>query len=273
MSSGPGRRRRAPRLLVLSRLLGSVSVVVLLVLILFLASAVYSAAELARSGAWTTQLAPEFGSNDSLDVRGSFSVDNSGLYPVDGLDLSVRVLNGSGVFVGATTATGAHLSAARTTVVPLSLAVPIRASDAGTSLLVRDQTVELALWANATYAYLFPVSLHADQNRSWGAPFEGFAVRVGAPTLENGSTVVRVTVSYTNDAAYPESGALVLSVVGSNGTACGGTTFPVDAPAGTAYSRSETLSLASGCAEAGGTVVTRYTAPGGTVPLPTEPIP
>jgi hypothetical protein len=248
--------------------------VVLVALLVFLASVGYSGYELAQASPQAGGFSAGFATNDTVSISGTLSLSNAGLYPVSGLTLSLRVLNRSSVFLGVVSAGPVTVAARSTAVFPIALYLPIASSGPAESLLVQDQELEVGVWGNATYAYLFPASVHFDQNKSWGAPFAGLRVGVGAPSsLANGSTVVPVTVSFSNHASFTESGALRLDLRSPTGASCGTTSYLLDAAPSAFVDQTQRVSIAAGCSLAGGTAVATVEMAGTTVALPPEPIP
>ncbi len=269
--------RPPPRLYRTARLFRRLSTVVLVVALVFVASVVYSGAELARSSPQTGGYTAGFAANDTVSVSGSLVLSNPGFYPMNGLSFEFHVLNASGGPLGDARSAPFDLAPGATTALPLELYLPISASGPAASLLVRDQTLHVELWGNATYAYLFPISVHFEQNRSWGAPFSGFSATLGAPASVNGSVAVPVTIDFSNHAPDPEPGALDVLVLSSTGASCGGATFSFgSAPGvtpGASYSQTQTVAIAAGCSLQGGTIVATYVGPLASIPLPPEAIP
>jgi hypothetical protein len=256
----------------LARLFRRLSVVVLVVLIVFVATAVYSAARVVQSSPQSGGFSPALAGNNSLEISGSVDFANPGFYPVTGFSVAVRVLNETGILLGSSTNGPTTLNAGATTDFPVSIFIPIQAGGPAASLLVMDQTLNASVWGNATFAWLFPVSVHFAQNRSWGAPFADLSVVPGTPVTQNGTTVVPVTVSFSNHASFLVAGFLALVLAASTGVRCGNTTYILDTPGGSSYSQTQDMSLAPGCSLAGGTAQATYTGSGMRVTLPPVPL-
>jgi hypothetical protein len=264
---------RPPGLYRLARLFRRLSVVVLVVLLLYLATVGYSAFELARSTPHSGGYSAEFEPNDTVAVTGSLSVTNPGFYSISGFSLALRIQNASGVLLGVLREGPETLAAQATTTFPIALYLPIVPNGAASSLLETDQVLTVGVWANATYAYLFPVSIHFDQNKSWGAPFANFQAEAGTPTDVNGSVVVPLTISFSNDASFADAGNLTVVLRSSTSAPCGQVSFPLNVPSQTLYDQTQNVVLASGCSIAGGSAVTTFSGDGGTIVLPPEAIP
>ncbi len=266
-------RRPPPLLYRLAEGLRTASILLLVLLILFAGSVAYSAVETARSGSRLGPLSVSFLPNGTAQLAGTLTLGNGGIYPVRGLTIAVRVSNASGIVVGTARLGPVDLGAGASEAVPLQLDVAVSGSGPGPSLLTRDQSLPVVVWANATLGYLFPVSLLDRSNRSWGAPFADLAVSVGAPTASAGTVTVAVTLSFQNDATFGETGTIPFSILAADGAACGAGQFVVNVPPGSPYSETVPVDLSSGCSPVGGTVSASYVTASYTLPLPPEPIP
>jgi hypothetical protein len=262
--------RRMPLLYRLGMGFRRASVLVLVLLILFVGSVVYSTSELGQSPPQVSSFSVGFGANSTMILVGSLTVSNPGFYPVQALTLSARVVNETGMFLGNFALGPTDLAGQATNEYPLEMYLPVVATGPGASLLVRDQFVTIALWGNATFGYLFPAGITLFQNRSWGAPFANLAYRVGSAS-PNGT--VPVSVSFQNQASLTEAGVLRVSVVASTGILCGSVGWTLNVAPDQPFSGTQPLTLATGCSPVGGTLVGEYTTPDYSVPLPPEAVP
>lgn len=246
----------------------------MVVLLLVYASTVaYSAVEVAQSSPQSHSLEPSFAANGTIEVTGSFSVSNPGLYPIQGFALSARVANETGALLGTTGVGPSNIAPSSTVEFPIALFVPVSAHGPAASLLTKDQVLEVNAWGNATFAYLFPLSLSLSENRSWGAPFEGLVVGVGTPTVQGGTIVVPVTVQFSNHASSADNGTLRFLLESSHSVVCGTGAFDLDVLSGAPYEDTQNVAVSSGCSLAGGEVLSTYATASGSVPLPSEAIP
>jgi hypothetical protein len=266
-------RRTPPALYRLSRLFRRLSLLVLVVTIVFLATVAYSAVRLVQSSPQTGGYSASFGANGTVAVTGSVELSNPGFYPVAGFTLGLRVLNNSGWFLGELRAGPVTLAPGAATTFPIALYLPIAAGTPAESLLVTDQYLSVGVWGNTTYAYLFPISVHFSQTKFWGAPFSNLRVTVGTPALENGSVVVPVTVTFTNHAPFTEFGTVNFQVFPANGTACGASSFSLNVLPGERFDQTENVGLSGGCSIAGGHANATFVSGGTTIPLPSEALP
>ncbi len=262
--------RRSPALYRLARALRVLSAVVLVLLILFTVSVVYSTAQLSHDPPQVGSFSAGFDTNATMILAGSLTLSNPGYYPIDGLTLVAKVDNATGGYLGAFAFGPESLSGQTTDQIPINLYLPVSATGAGASLLTHSQILQVALWGNATFGYLFPAGIALNQSRSWGAPFDHLNVSVGEPT-PNGS--LPVTISFENQASLAEQGSLSTAVVASDGISCGSAGWTLNVATGQSFSQTQDIALTPGCSPAGGSVVSAYVTTGYTVPLPPEAIP
>jgi hypothetical protein len=265
--------RRPPAIYRLARALRWVSAIVFVALLVFAGTVAYSAVQVARTSPQSRGLTASFAPNGTIEIGGSFTLSNPGLYSIHDFKLAARVANVSGVFLGQVGIGPADIAPASTGVFPIAVYLPVSASGPTSSLLTEDQYLRVNAWANATYAYLFPLSLHLSENRSWGAPFEGFRASIGTPSMVGGTVSVPVTVTFSNHSDFPEDGTLTVVVLSSGLVSCGGGSFPLDVPAGGFYDQTQNATLSSGCSPAGGQLVSTYSSGGASTSLPREAIP
>jgi hypothetical protein len=265
--------RRPPAIYRAARALRWFGVIVLVLLILYAGSVAYSAYEAAHATVESRNLAGMLVANGDIEISGSFTLSNPGIYPIGGLELAVHLANETGVHLGTVTVGPETVDGGGTGLFPISISLPIVASSAAESLLFVDQYLEVNAWANVTYAYLFPLSVALSETRSWGAPFEGFHATVGTPTLLNGTIVAPVTLFWVNHASFPEQGSISFAVESAGGTNCGGGGFPMDVPPGSVYDQTQEVTLNSTCSPVGGELLASITIDGSTTSFPPEPIP
>jgi hypothetical protein len=265
--------RRPPPIYRLARALRWISTIVLVALIIFAGTVVYSAVQVARSSAQSRGLSASFAANGTVEVGGSFTLSNPGVYPISGFTLTARIENSSGVNLGEIGVGPSGIAAFSTGVFPIALYLPVSSSGPTASLLTVDQTLRVNAWGNATYAYLFPLSIELAENRSWGAPFEGFTASLGTPTGGGGTITIPVTVTFSNHASFPDTGTLSFVIESAAHVSCGGSQFSISAEPGSLYDQTQDVTLSSGCSPAGGQILSTYSTGGTPIPLPPEAIP
>jgi hypothetical protein len=248
-----------------------VSTILLVVIILFVAFVAYSAVQVAKTAPRVGTSSYALESNDTVGITTSFTLSNPSYLPIQQFGLEFRVLNGTGTplissAVGPTTIAGGS-----STVLPVALYVPF--SSGGASLLTENQYLEWDVWGNATYGYLFSISIGVETQKAWGAPFDNLSVTVGPPGMVNGSEAIPVTVTFSNDANFADAGDLNFQVVPTSGPDCAHGTFLMNVPGGSPYSNTQDVPIMSGCNPAGGHVDAEFVGGGASVSLPPEPIP
>jgi hypothetical protein len=246
---------------------------VLIALIIYAGTVAYSAVEVARSSVQSRSLSASFASNGTVEIIGSFTLSNPGLYPIQGFALIARVTNGAGVLLGMLGVGPTEIAPSTTGVFPIALYLPVSAPGPAQSLLTEDQYLGVNAWGNATYAYLFPLSVSLSETRFWGAPFEDLQASVGTPSSGGGTITVPVTLTFANHAASPDTGTITFVLESSNFVDCGGGSFSLAVPAGEFYDQTQNAVLSPGCPLSGGELLTTYSNGGGAIPLPPEALP
>lgn len=265
--------RRPPPIYRLARALRWVSAIVFVGLLIFAGTVGYSAYQVAQASPQSRGLTATFAPNGTIEIGGSFTLSNSGLYSIHGFQLTARIVNASGVFLGKLGVGPTDIAPASTGVFPIAIYFPISGTGPAASLLTQDQYLGVDAWANATYAFVFPLSVALSETRSWGAPFVNFHASVGTPSGGGGTINVPVTVTFSNHASFAEGGTLTFSIVSSNLVRCGGGSFPLNVPPGGLYDQTENVTLSSGCSPSGGQLLASYSIGGSPIALPPEPIP
>lgn len=264
--------RRPPALYRTARALRRFGVIVLVLLIIYAGTVAYSAYEAAHATVESRSLTGVLVENGNIDISGSFTLSNPGIYPISGLELAVRLANDTGIYLGTVVVGPDTVNGGSTGLFPIAISLPITASSAAESLLFVDQYLKVDAWANVTYAYLFPLSVGLTENRSWGAPFEGFRATVGTPSLVNGTVVAPVTLTWTDHASFPEQGSISFVIESSGQADCGGGTFPMNVDPGSVYDETQDVTLNPDCSPAGGEILASITVDGSTTTFPPEPI-
>jgi len=267
------RYRRPPPLYRLARAFRRAATIALVLVLVFLATAVYSAVEVVRSGPSAGNFSAAFAANDTVAVSGILNFQNPGFYPISGFSVHVRVLNESLVYLGEGSFGPVTLASGSSQAIQIAFYLPLGTSGPGASLLTQDQNLNVSVWGNATYAYLFPISIAVETNKSWGAPFANLAISVGTVTVSGTGAVAPVTIQFDNHAKFTESGTLDFSLLSSNDVSCGSDSLDVAVPPGGLFDQTTDVALSSGCSPAGGHLEAVYVGNGGTIPLPPEKIP
>jgi len=272
MSSPLARPRpRPPGIYRAARALRRAATIALVLTIVFVGLVAYSAVQIVHSRPQVGNSSSAFEPNGSLAYSTSFTLNNPTYFAIQSFQLEVRIANSSGDLLVDDATPASTVPAGGTSYVPFTFYLPLTAGT--TSLLTVDQELRWDVWGNATYGYLFPVSIGVDSQRSWGAPFANLSVTVGTPFMMNGTLEVPVQLSFENNADFADDGTVNFQVVSSGGTTCSTGAFAIDVPSGQQYSMTQDVAVASGCDPSGGHVNSQYLENGASIPLPSEPIP
>jgi hypothetical protein len=272
MSSPLARPRpRPPGIYRAARALRRAAVVVLVLTIVFVGFVAYSAVQIIRDRPQVGNSSSAIQSNGSVAYSTSFTLNNPTYFAIQSFQLEVRIANASGDLLVDDATPATTVSAGGTSYVPFTFYLPLNSGT--TSLLTVDQQLHWDVWGNATYGYLFPVSIGVSTERSWGAPFANLSVTVGTPFMEGGTLEVPVQLSFENDADFADVGTVNFEVVSSGGATCSTGSFAIDVPSGQQYAMTQNFAVAGGCNPSGGHVNAQYLENGDSIPLPSEPIP
>jgi|HubBroStandDraft_1064217.scaffolds.fasta_scaffold00240_17 hypothetical protein len=262
---------RPPGIYRAARGLRRAALIALVLVLLYVGIVAYSAVEVVKSSPGVGNSSTTMDSNGTVAISTSFTLPNSGFFPIQQFALHFRILNTTGDVLVASTVGPTDIPAGSNQSIPVELYFPL--TGGGASLLTENQYLQWQVWGNATYGYLFAISIDIATEKSWGAPFANLSVRVGTPSGGNGSTVVPVSVTFSNDASFSDSGSLDFQVVPASGPDCGQGSFVLNVPSNSPFSQTQNIAVASGCDPSGGHVAAEYVTPGSTVPLPSEAIP
>jgi hypothetical protein len=272
MSSPLARPRpRPPGIYRAARALRRAALIALVLTIVFVGIVAYSAVQIVHSRPQVGNSSSALEPNGTVGYSTSFTLNNPTFFAIQSFQLKVRIANGSGGLLVNDATPPTTISAGGTSYVPFTFFLPLSAGTA--SLLTVDQYLDWNIWGNATYGYLFPVSIGVTTERSWGAPFANLSVGVGTPTTINGTLEVPVQLSFVNDASFADVGTIDFEVVSSGGMTCSTGSFSIDVPGGQPYSMTQDVPIAAGCNPSGGQVNAQYLEGGTSIMLPSEPIP
>jgi hypothetical protein len=272
MSSPLARPRpRPPGIYRAARALRRAATIVLVVALVFVGFVAYSAIQIVHSRPQVGNSSEALESNGSVGYSTSFTLNNPTYFAIQSFQLVVRIANGSGGLLVDDATPATTIAAGGVGYVPFAFYLPLSAGSA--SLLTVDQDLHWDVWGNATYGYLFPVSIGVNTERSWGAPFANLSVSVGTPFMMGGNLEVPVQLSFADDASFSDVGTVNFEVESSGGATCSTGSFAVNVPSGQQYSMSQNVAIASGCDPSGGHVNSQYLENGASIPLPPESIP
>lgn len=262
---------RPPGIYRAARALRRVSTLALVVLVVFVLFVAYSAVQVAKTAPRVGPSTVALEANDTVGITTTFGLSNPSLLPIQKFALEFRILNGTGDPLVDSAVGTASIAGGTSVVLPVALYIPVTAG--GASLLTQDQYLHWDVWGNATYGYLFTLSIGDQTQRAWGAPFANLSVAIGAPGIVNGTQEIPVTLSFANDASFTDAGGLDFQVVPTSGPDCAQGSFVLNVPGGSPYSTRQYVPIVPGCNPAGGHVAAQFVGSGFDVSLPPEPIP
>lgn len=265
----PADDRKAFRYYRLAKVVEWISVFVTVLIILFLATAAYSASELAFNG---ISIPTGHATGGSMaDLNTTVSISNPGYYSISDFNLDLRLfLPGVGlVTVGGTPVSSIKAGVANQ--VPIVLPVNL-SSPTVRPLLTNNTILNAEVWVNGTYADLFPLNLQVNDTLSWGAPFHDLSYQVGVPVPEpNGTAATNVILSFTDDSPVPIVGTVTMKALSSSGAVCGKGTLLVYSYLGYNYVGNTTVFMSEGCQPS--TVEASLSGPLLSIALPPERVP
>jgi hypothetical protein len=259
---------RTPWSLRLSRVVTVLGVVAFVLVIGYVAGAVYYATQVTSPG--HAQRSVEVRPGDILALATTFNLSDPGPYPIEGLTLVTHLGIADGTAWLSDRSGPVGLVGGETRAITVNFTVALSGlSPALYPLLVNDSSLPLELWVNGTYARLAHVGLDLRSTYAWGAPFEGARLSAGAPSTEpNGTLAVPVTLSFANHAAFDLAGTLSAGLRSANGSSCATVDWPVSTNAGASYETTETVYLAPSCSVRGGDYTAAWTGSGLSFALP-----
>jgi hypothetical protein len=269
--------RRPPRLYRAARLLRRLGLVALVVLLVYIGIAGYSATQIHVMSIGKSVSAQTQGK--AVTITAGIEVDNNGWVPIQDVSIVTFVwFPDSGGLIAQAASPVVNINAGSAVIVPVTLTVPLNLSstarDGGVSLLTHSLNLPADTWANATYAGLATLHLSDGASVPWGAPFFELNVTVGQATVEpNGTTMVRATVFYINQAPFTEVGALHFALDSAGGISCATAQLALNVPQNATFDQAVSVAIPPSCNPAGGTVIASYAGGGLDVAFPPEPIP
>ena len=264
---------RAPPLYRVGQIIAGIGTAIVVILVIFLATAAYSAAQLrpdVGQGGGSNSIALE--PNGTVQIHYAINLSNPGYYPISPLAISFELRNTS-LGVLALGGSGAiTVPAGATTSIPVAIWVPLSGSAA--ALATHDAILPTHVWLNATYASLFIVHLGGNLNTSWGAPFYNFTAVPGTPAVQANATLqVPVMVAFENHADFADAGTVTFTVQSAAGASCAAGSLPVNVASHSSFGQTLFFYATPSCNPSGGEILATYTGSGLTFSLPPEAIP
>ncbi|MCI4336374.1 MAG: hypothetical protein L3K17_04145, partial [Thermoplasmata archaeon] len=163
-----------PRSYRISRALRRLGIVALVVLLVYVGVAGYSATQIHVASIGQNVSAAAQGK--TVTITAGIEITNGGWVPISAVSILTFVWfpNGGGL-IGQSTSPVVDIGAESTVTIPVTVTVPLNLSSAarngGISLLTHSLNLPASTWANATYAGLATLHLTDSAAIPWGAPF------------------------------------------------------------------------------------------------------
>ncbi|MCI4350438.1 MAG: hypothetical protein L3K15_02855 [Thermoplasmata archaeon] len=248
--------------------------VALVLFVIFVGGAVYSAASLRPSSTSAGNVSFASIGNNTFRVTALVNLSNPGFYPITHLQLEAHVDDPRGALLAAGSSPYSDIAPGTTGMILLQFNVDISSVADAVSLLTHDAKLSAYVRLHATYASVFDIAVDAPSNLSWGAPLAGLNVTPATPVAQpNGTVNESIRISFADHARFPVTGSFNVRVTNPSGVACGSGALPANVPPGGAFNRTMTVALAFGCNVQGGAVVGSFVGPDVYVVLPPEPLP
>ena len=262
---------RAPALYRVSRWLGRVGVIVLVVILSYVALTIYSASQLSVGTGGSSSSTV---SQNVVTVTHQLSLQNRGPLAITGVTITSVIRYPDGTLLGVARSPATEVPPGTNESLPIDIQIPLAAGSEASLLLTHSVTLPAETSANVTFGGIVTVRVVDTSGIDWGAPFDSLNVSVGTPTVEpNGTVVVPLTVSFTNRASFDDTGQLTYTLRSSTGMTCATGSLSLQVPSNQGYNQPTTVDLAPSCDPAGGTVDLVYTGGGLSLALPGEAIP
>jgi hypothetical protein len=265
---------RPPPLYRASRALRRLETVTFVLFVVFVGSAVYSAASLRPSSASAGPVSIGSIGNNTFLITALVNLSNPGFYPITDLQLEAHVFDPNGSELASGSSISSDIAPGTTGSLFLRFKVDVATIHGGVYLLTHDARLPSYVRLHATYASVFGIAVDAPTNLSWGAPLAMLNVTPSVPVAHaNGTVDEAVQISFADHARFAVDGAFDLRVTNPAGVACGIGSLPVQVAPGGSFNRTMHVSLAFGCSLQGGSVVGAFLGPSVYVALPPERLP
>jgi len=215
------------------RALGIAIYVLWLIVIVFTATIMYSAFQLAEGVAFGTAQTSTSGGTMTLSLP--FSVDNKGFYDISDLNITTILQESNGALVSNST-----------TVVPLilhsnrvdathniSITLDKMTSASLSRLLFNDTDFNVTLSLALKYAGVIPLKISMNFTTTWGAPLHNLTI--GGINYNSTRSIAAVSLSFENHSFFSLNGTMRIEIINTLDLQVGATTTPINVPPQTPY--------------------------------------
>jgi hypothetical protein len=216
------------------RVLGIATSIFWIILLVVIASAVYSLKDLTLDIGepyYVTTL------NKEMVVTLPFSIGNGGSYSLNGFNLTTVFSSAEGAEISRATTSLPVLMQGQSVQILHNASLNIDSiAERDSKYIVDDVDLTCTLIAGLNFAELLPTQLAANVTFPWGAPF--YNLELGTPSFAGGNlshTTARVPLSYENHAAFDVTGSFRVRLYSADGALLAETEKAVNSPRNTWY--------------------------------------
>ncbi|HZY70507.1 MAG TPA: hypothetical protein VFF67_05970 [Thermoplasmata archaeon] len=265
---------RPPPMYRVARALRRAGLLALVVILVFLGSALASALSLRPSSASAGAVHVAPAGNDLFRVSVAVNLSNPTFYSLSNVKLEARIAFPNGSLLAHGFSPSVDVAPGTTGEVPLRFLVNLSDIPGAATMLTHDLELPSYLRLSATYATLFGIGVNASSNVSWGAPFANLNVTPTPPVLlSNGTLAESAHVAFDDHANYAVVGTFVLTLRAPGGATCGAAAIPLNVPGHGSYASSPTIYARAACASGGVDLLATFTGPTLSLTLPPTTVP
>lgn len=265
---------RPPPLYRVARAIRRVGLVALVVIVVFLGSALASALSLRPSSAsaGAVHVAPV--GNDTFRVSVAVNLSNPTFYSLSAVRLEARIGFPNGSLLAHGYSPSVDVAAGTIGEVPLRFLVDLSEVPGIVTMLTHDLELPSYVRLTATYASVFGIGVNASTNVSWAAPFANLNVTPNPPAPQpNGTVLVSALVAFDDHANYPVVGEFTVTIRAPGGAVCGTTAFPLNVPAHGSYASTKQVFAQPSCVTSGAVLDATFHGPMLALSLPSVAVP
>lgn len=216
------------------KILRLVTIILLVIIVFFVITAVYSVTQLSINIGEVQMLPSSEGFNFFLP----FSISNKGYYELADLNLTTRVKNINGTLLDQSETLipsilkGATVNSTHIITLDLETIMSIDY----VSLLLKDSTFEVELFAALNFARAIPIQVSTNTTIPWGAPLSQFSVgRPSISTFNSTHGEASIPLSFVNHAVLDLTGTLKLEFLSVSREVIAFGETAINVPSGASY--------------------------------------
>lgn len=219
------------------RALGWATIVLLVLVILFSGTLVYSAMQVGIELGETQVTA----SNGTIITSVPFTINNKGFYDLSNLEIATYITDENGTSISNST-TSSSISKGSKDTIPHNISISLNEITAKnlTYMLTNDTVLNMDILVALTYAHAIPLKISLNTTMDWGAPLYNLTVGGISPVPPN---QVDVSLSFKNNAFFSLNGTIRLEIWDSSENKIGSGTGPISVLPGDSYDDAITVTI------------------------------